>query len=257
MSDSNYITTGKWLFAIAFLGIGTLHVVIGRFTDELFPVVSLPAGSFAAYLIGGLLMAAGILMLTKKYALAGAFIGAGIFGLCAFFLHIPQLLTNLHATGDWTPTSENFMFFSGSLMLAGTILINQKHSNKGQWLFIVGKYLFALTLLDFSIEHCVSEKEVLTFMPSWIPWKDFWAYFVMCAFFAASISLFINKQAKLAMQLLFLMFFLWVILLHLPQVISNPGNAVLWSFFFVPVGVCGIALIAAGSLWVPSKKKEG
>jgi len=254
MTNKAYFKIGRSFFAVAFLGLGLLHIIMGRFTDELFPVISIPAGSFLAYLIGGVTILAGILMLIPKYAVAGAIIGAGIFGICAFFLHIPQLLTNLHANGDWTPTSENFMFLGGSLMLTGSALINQKHSNKGQWIFIIGKYIFALTLFDFAIEHYVSEKVVLTFIPTWIPWKDFWAYLVMCAFFAAFVSIVVRIQERLAALLLFLMFFLWVALLHLPVVIQNSSNAMLWSFLFVPIGVCGIALILRAS--TPGKIKN-
>jgi hypothetical protein len=69
----------------------------------------------------------------------------------------------------------------------------------------------------------------------------------MFAFFAASFSLFINKQVRLSSLLLSLMFFLWICLLHLPNIIAKIDNEPNWTNFFVPVGVSGIALLLAGS----------
>jgi hypothetical protein len=242
-----YLKAGRWLFAAFLLGIGVLQLTSGKFM-ALFPVDNkMPFGVGLAYLTGLVLVIAAVLILTKKYALQGIYIAVVVFFISLFFLNIPMLV--MHWSKDLlTFPAENLIFFSGSLMFCGKMLLESGNPRKGPLVFTVGKYLFALALFDFGVEHLISESSAITFIPAWIPWKTFWCYLVMCAFFAASISLFINKQAKLAMQWLFLMFFLWICLLHGPDVAVHLNAAFAWLNFFVPVGVCGIALSLAGWL---------
>jgi hypothetical protein len=242
-----YLKVGRWLFAAFLLGVGLLQLTSGKFM-ALFPVDDkVPLGVELAYLTGLLLVIAAVLIVTKKYALPGTYIAVVVFFISLFFLNIPMLV--MHWSKDLlTFPAENLIFFSGSLMLCGNILVESGNPRKGPIIFTVGKYLFALALFDFGVEHLISESSAITFIPAWIPWKTFWCYLVMCAFFAASISLFINKLAKLAMEWLFLMFFLWICLLHGPDVAGNLSSAFAWLNFFVPVGVCGIALSLAGWL---------
>ena len=80
------------------------------------------------------------------------------------------------------------------------------------------RWLFAISLVVFGTQHFLYAKFVATLVPSWIPGHLFWAYFVGVAFVAAALAIAIEKNARLAATLLGLMFFLWVVSLHLPRV---------------------------------------
>jgi len=235
------------MLAVALIGLGVLHFTSGHMIQNFTLPNWMPLKTVLAYLTGLALVVAAILIASKRYGLQGTYLAAAIFAIFLVFLLIPRLIMNLRDSAQYTFTSETLMFFSGALMLAASILTGSGNTSRGRRLLITGKYLFALTLLDFAVEHCVSEPFVVSIIPKWIPWKTFWAYFVMCAFFAASVSLFINIKVRLAALMLFLMFFLWVALMHLPDVLGNAGNVFSWTNLFVPIGVCGIALILAGS----------
>jgi hypothetical protein len=69
----------------------------------------------------------------------------------------------------------------------------------------------------------------------------------MVAFFASAISFIIQKQVKLSGTLLGLMFFIWVLILHLPRVIANIHTEPEWTSLFVALAFSGIAVLIAGS----------
>jgi hypothetical protein len=66
-------------------------------------------------------------------------------------------------------------------------------------------------------------------VPPWIPGRLFWAYFVGVALFAAAISIVSMKQVRLSASLLGTMFILFVLSIHLPNVMRNPKDRFAWT----------------------------
>jgi hypothetical protein len=248
MENDVYLKTGRVFFGISVLAIGVVHIATRNFPAALLPVwASLPGRQALAYVSGIILMIAGILTLTRKYSLHGALISTIIFLCFLLFVHIPQLIINLKKPGEWTPPFEVLMLFGGALTLAGIALNRDQHKINGSKFIAAGKYIFAVGLFMFAVLHYLFPVEVTGFMPLWMPFKLFWAYFVMCAFLAASVSIFINKQVRLSETLVALMFFIWVCILHLPVVIENIHSANNWIFVFVPLAMSGVGLLIAGT----------
>ena len=235
------------MFAVALIGMGTLHLTSGHFLFD-FPVpATFLGGKWPAYVNGILLIIAGALMLTKKQALPGALLTAFIFLAFLLIRHVPMLVMWENMPGERTSAAETALFLGGALMVAGTILKAGPTQNRGRLTFIAGEYLFTLGLFVFGILHYVSEPFVVSIIPKWIPWPVFWAYFVMTCFFAAAISIFIQRLVRLSSLLLSLMFFLFICLMHLPDVIRNSHAEPNWTNLFVPIGLSGIGLIPAAS----------
>ena len=67
------------------------------------------------------------------------------------------------------------------------------------------------------------------------------------SFFATALAIIFRKGAVLATSLLGLMFFLWVVLLHLPRVAASPHNGNEWTSAFVALAMSGSALALAGN----------
>ena len=243
------------MFAIALIGMGALHFTSGHFLFD-FPVpATFMGGVLPAYVNGSLLIIAGVLMLTKKQALAGALLTAFIFLAFLLIRHVPMLVMGENMPGERTSAAETALFLGGALMLAGSILKSHQTQNRGRLLFAAGEYLFALGLFAFGVLHYVSEVFVVSIIPSWIPWKTFWAYFVMTCFFAAAISIFIQRLVPLSSLLLSLMFFLFICLMHLPDVIRAGHAEPNWTNLFVPIGLSGIGLMLAGSTVKQDKQR--
>ncbi len=254
MRNDFYLETGRIFFGISILAIGIIHLATSNFPTGLLPISELlPARNMIVYASGIAMIISGILMLTKKYALPGALLAVGIFLLFLIFLHIPKLITHLNVSSEWTPAFEVFMLLSGALILGGTVLTGDRHENAGHKLITAGKYCFAISLFVFAVLHYLFAREVVTFIPAWIPMKLFWAYFAGVAFFAASLSIFIQKRVRLSATLLSLMFFLWVCTLHVPQVIADIHSEQNWTNLFVPLAMSGIGLLIAGTAEALSK----
>ncbi len=235
------------MFGIALIGMGAMHLTSGHFIFD-FPVPATFMGRVVpAYVNGFLLIIAGVLMLTKKQTLAGAWLTAFIFLAILLIRHLPMLVMGENMPAERTSATESELFLGGALMLAGCVSKSRVTHNRGHLLFLAGEYLFALGLFVFGVLHYVSEAFVVSIIPKWIPWKEFWAYFVIAGFFAAAISIFIQRLVRLSSLSVSLMFFIFICLLHIPLVIAFPDQETQWTNLFVPIGLSGIALILVGS----------
>jgi uncharacterized membrane protein YphA (DoxX/SURF4 family) len=148
--------------------------------------------------------------------------------------YVPRLVANIHDPGPWTSGSELLALCGAALVLAGVMKL--------------GRILFAAPLLVFGVQHFLYARFIATLVPAWIPGRLFWAYLVGVAFVAAALSIATQKAARLSATLLGLMFFLWVLIVHLPRVAAAPHNGNEWTSLFVALAMSGGALLVAGSV---------
>ncbi|HEY3937884.1 MAG TPA: hypothetical protein VGL97_10665, partial [Bryobacteraceae bacterium] len=55
---------------------------------------------------------------------------------------------------------------------------------------------FAIPLAVFGAEHLSSHQSMLALVPSYMPWRMFWVYFVGLALIAASLSIAAKRQVQ-------------------------------------------------------------
>src|SRR5438132_2181670 len=110
-----------------------------------------------------------------------------------------------------------------------------------------GRIFVAISLVVFGVQHFIYGGFVATLVPAFMPGRLFWAYFVGVAFFAAAGGILYRLMARPAATMLGVMFFLFVMLLHIPRIIgkSNDGNE--WTSGFVALAMCGGAWILASA----------
>jgi hypothetical protein len=244
------ITPGRILFAIAMacFGLHFLTYASGYAATSPGPPW-IPGRPLWAYLWGAGLVLASISIATKKRAnCAGIALGIALF-LLAVLVYIPRLAANIHNPAPWTSGFELLAICGGALVIAGSSQSSNFHfpdSSPGPTI-VLGRYLFAISLLVFATQHFLYARFISTLIPSWIPGHLFWAYFVGVAFFATALAIIFRKGAVLATSLLGLMFFLWVVLLHLPRVAASPHNGNEWTSAFVALAMSGSALALAGN----------
>jgi uncharacterized membrane protein len=154
--------------------------------------------------------------------------------LRALVVFVPRLMANVHDPGPWTSGSELLALCGAALVLAGVKKL--------------GRILFAVPLVVFGVQHFLYARFIATLVPAWIPGRLFWAYFVGVAFVAAAFSIVTQKAARLSAALLGLMFFLWVLIVHLPRVAAAPHNGNEWASLLVALAMSGGALLVAGSV---------
>jgi uncharacterized membrane protein len=110
-----------------------------------------------------------------------------------------------------------------------------------------GRFLIAVALVVFAVQHFLYARFVANLIPSWIPARLFWAYFTGIAFVAAAISIATKKMLGMAAMLLGTMFLLWVVLLHIPRVAGAVRNGNEVTSLFVAVAMCGLSFVLAGT----------
>lgn len=85
-------------------------------------------------------------------------------------------------------------------------------------------YILAIVMLAFGIYHFLYPKNLMVYVPSYIPGGLVWVYIVGIAFILAAIAFIVNRQARLAGYLLAALLIIFVLTIHLPNYM-NAGEA--------------------------------
>jgi uncharacterized membrane protein YphA (DoxX/SURF4 family) len=113
---------------------------------------------------------------------------------------------------------------------------------------LFGPLFYAAPIAAFGTEHFTLTAAIMSIIPPWIPWHQFWAYFVGTCFIAAALSLVTKIRARLSASLLALTFFLFVVLIHAPNWAQNPRNRFVLAVALREISFSGGALALAASL---------
>jgi uncharacterized membrane protein len=165
--------------------------------------------------------------------------------LFALIRWVPDLVAHLHNPGPWTVVFELLAISGGAFVLAASL----SSSPDGAWsgLATVGRYMVAVSLVIFAVQHFMYARFVAGLVTPWIPEHLFWAYFTGAAFVAAALSLAAGKMVRLSAGLLGLMFLLWVLVLHTPRVAASPRNGDEVTSLLVALAMGGVSFILAGA----------
>jgi uncharacterized membrane protein YphA (DoxX/SURF4 family) len=135
---------------------------------------------------------------------------------------------------------------------------------RGEWqeargldkLILFGPLFYATPLAAFGTEHFTLNATIASIVPAWIPWHQFWAYFVGVCFIAAAFSMVTGIQARLSAALLALTFFLFVVLMDIPAWIQDPRDRFAIAFVLRELAFSGGPLALAASLTEPARRRE-
>src|SRR6266436_3532132 len=106
---------------------------------------------------------------------------------------------------------------------------------------------FAIPLAVFGALHLAGVEFVLPLVPSYMPWRLFWAYFVGFALLSASLSIATKIQVCWSGLLFGIMMFLFVAMVHIPRALASPGDRIPWVIVVREMSFAGGAWILAGS----------
>jgi len=85
-------------------------------------------------------------------------------------------------------------------------------------------YILSIVMIAFGIYHFLHPKNLIIYLPQFIPGGLAWIYIVGSAFILAAIAFIINRMARLAGYLLAIMLFVFVLTIHLPNYL-HAGDA--------------------------------
>jgi len=151
------------------------------------------------------------------------------------------------------PSTVIWSYSVGGVVLAiGLVVIFLR----GDWqkargldkLILFGPLFYAAPIAAFGTEHFTLTRAIASIIPAWIPWHQFWTYFVGACFIAAALSLVTKIQVRLSASLLALTFFLFVVLMEGPGWAQIPRNRFALTVVLRELSFSGGPLALAASL---------
>lgn len=113
--------------------------------------------------------------------------------------------------------------------------------------------ILAIVLAVFGIYHFIYPKNMLVYVPEFLPGGIIWVYFVGVAFLLAALALLLHRQVKLAGYLLAVLLFLFVLTVHLPNFL-NSGDLEMKQISLV--NVLKDSAIAAFAMYIASNARK-
>jgi uncharacterized membrane protein len=106
---------------------------------------------------------------------------------------------------------------------------------------------FAIPLAVFGAEHLSAARFIMLSVPSYMPGRLFWAYFVGLALLSASLSIATKIQVRWSGLLFGIMMFLFVAMVHIPRLLASPGNRIPWVIVIREMSFAGGGWVLAGN----------
>jgi len=239
---------GRLFFATSIAVFGAQYIRYGKFPGGLPPIPPFtPGAPMLAYLVGVFLIAAAIALVAKTKARLSAVLIGALFCLCAAAMIALRTTAVLHDGTMRTRALEPLALGAAAWILAGVLPRERTESLSSiiDKLATLGRYLFALSMIVFGIQHFLYVTFLVALIPAWIPAHPFWIYLTGAGMIAVGIAMLLRQQERLAAICLGIMFLLWVIVLHVPRVLVHLHNGDELSSLFVALAFSGASFIIA------------
>ncbi len=140
--------------------------------------------------------------------------------------------------------SAGILLFLAALWAAKTDIARARGLDK---IVALSNLCFAIPLAVFGAEHLSGAKFIMLAVPSYMPWRLFWAYFVGFALLAASLSIATKIQVRWSGLLFGIMMLLFEAMVHIPRAVANPRDRIAWVIVFREMSFAGGGWILAGT----------
>lgn len=225
-------------FAMALIGLGALGVVFGDFAMQWQPVPDwLPARHVVAYLSAAILVSTGAgILVHRTRALSSRVLFA--YSLLWLALKLPPLLTNPLVEANWLGAGELAVIAAACWVLATSDTRQRR----------IARYVFAISLIPIGLSHFFYRPETLGFVPTWLPFRSFWANLGGAGHIAAGLGVLLGIVPRLAATLEAAMIGAFTALVWLPGVIHAPTNRLQWTALLMSWLIGAAAWVVARSV---------
>lgn len=118
-----------------------------------------------------------------------------------------------------------------------------KYKNCNSLVKIIGRVLFAVPMVLFGLMHLMNAEQMVGLVPTYMLWPLFWVYFTGIALTLAGVSILINRLVAWSGILLGVMLLVFVLTLHVPQVLA--GNQMAMPTMLKDLAIAGAAFYIA------------
>lgn len=238
---------GRVIFSLANIALGVETIVCAHSSLSVngyvvIPILPfLPPVPWLAYLLGAIWAALGIGLLWNVSMRSSALGLGGMLFICTLLLDVSNYFAHLGNMSLRTELFEPLALATLAWLLPGP----SGMLATPDWLAQTSRWLLALSLLVFGVDHFLALVGIGTLLPAWIPLHVFWVAFFGLVFLASSVSLVLDRGQRWTLAGLGLMFAIWVFTLHLPRVLGlyeipgAPQDPAEWSSLFIAVALWG------------------
>jgi hypothetical protein len=248
---------GVPIFSLAIIALGAENVVCAHDVMFLYPnppnsrfaaisvLPFLPPVPWLACIFGTILAACGIGLLFRRMVRTASRSLGWILFFCSIVLEVPKYAAVPRSVSLRTVVFEPLAMATLAWLLPG---INAIPPLLGR----VSRYLLALSLIVFGVDHFLGLQPIGTLLPNWIPWHVFWIAFFGAGFVSAGLSIAFDVLLSWGAAGIGLMFAIWVFTLHLPRVLGlygipgAPHSPAEWSSLLIATAMWGGNLALAG-----------
>jgi uncharacterized membrane protein YphA (DoxX/SURF4 family) len=150
----------------------------------------------------------------------------------------------------WAYFAASVLFVIGMVKIFKTELPERHGLDK---IMPFGRLFFAIPMAVFGTEHLTDASDIAGGVPQWLPAHTFWVYLVGIALLAAALSIVVKIQSRLAATLLGLTLCSFVLLIHIPNVVAQPGSRIFLALALRDTAFAGGAFAFAGCQMIPSR----
>ncbi len=240
------LRSGRWIFSFAIVALGAENIVCARGSfsslgpnSHSMPVLPfLPSIPWLVILFGILWVACAIGLLTGRWLRASAYTLGTTYIVWTLAYVLPKYIALPGDMGLRTVVFEPLSLACIALLLPGRDAIPA-------WLAPLSRWVVALALIVFGVDHFLGLGFIASLLPGWIPWHVFWVAFFGVVFIAGGMGIWLGILERWSWFAIGLMFAIWVIALHVPRTlgfygipgaITDPNE---WSSLFIAIGLWG------------------
>lgn len=225
-------------FALALIGLGVLGIVYGDFAMQWQPVPDwVPVRHLVAYLSAAVLILGGAGLVSTRMAARSARV-LFVYSILWLALKLPPLATNPFFEANWLGAGELAVIVAACWML---VTSDPRQRS-------VARYLFAVSLIPIGLSHFFYRPETLSFVPTWLPFRPFWANLGGAGHVAAGVAVLLGIYPRLAATLEAAMIGAFTLLVWLPGVITASTSRPQWTGFLMSWLIGAAAWVVARSL---------
>jgi uncharacterized membrane protein len=140
--------------------------------------------------------------------------------------------------------SAGVLLFLVALWAAKTDIARARGLDK---IVALSNLCFAAPLAVFGALHLAAAESLMPMVPSYMPWRLFWAYFFGFALLAASLSIATKIQVRWSGFLFGIAMFSFVAMLDIPGSLANPRDRFGWTLTIREMSFGGGGWILAGN----------
>jgi len=226
---NNLLKSGRLIFATGMLALGAVCFIAKDFIVGRPPAwpEGLNVNPILAYVSGSMLILAALAILVNKKAGTAALLIAFLIFTLAILRHVP------HFMADYLNAYKAMALFGGSLIVACSFFKEDSKVTAGirvsersiKNIVLLGCVTLAVFFISGGYAHFKFAEFVKDFIPAYIPFRAFWAYFCGICLVAGGAGILIPQTRRLAALLSGIMVFGWFLLLHIPRFLANTNDA--------------------------------